>query len=828
MEKEVEFLRGENKFLKENTANVEKQTLKLYNELTDAFLRNQESAVSEIETDRSSSDEGENIKNSKYNEELRELGYKLDSELRGAFQKINALKEVLDNSLTQSNTLKSTEAKVFQQLQSVSVQLITLSKKFDGKLQDSVQNISKEIDKALEKKLKASKRDMVQWRLFNKDVVSKSQMKELLMKAREDLLSIKDDNDAKEESRDEKMAEKILQVDDSLKSLILQVAQNEFSRVPEENQLRGNNTDTKRPIKLLQQTLNEIRYEKNAEKAAKQSYLKKFTSTVALAVEQKDAGRSAPVKKMSASIFDEQAPQTPTEEDAANNNSHCTSVNNSNTEEKEEPSSINVQQPFKVDQMLKHIEKITTNIQEDNKSFQVYQKKLQETEKKYVSKIKDLERQVLILQEELVKKNTKPQGKSPINKVTNAVTAVNRMKNAAEESSSNLLSTDFSTNPILSPSPTPNNLQNLFATPKSASTLDDQRSFSNSPQPKVVDKSFQNTNSNSGILKSHGSKTNVQQQQLHQQQQSFVDTPSKSVTFQLPANGSINPNNQTVQNSVDVRQSVDSKVGNLSISVTDSRVKFPNSNSQNTTPSKSYDHNTDNLVTPNINTNTRNETETIIIPSPLTQVVISSNETYNGEVSSPTSFHTENNPLVLQISSYGGYPQKYAYGSGISTSNTANNYVGIDMLQQQQPQYNYYDSENELDYRRDISQNPDAVKECLTAQSIGPLGTASGRRRPEEINIVTYNRSSSPVSRSESVSPTMRKTRRTNSRRKELEDEQIVVAPNEYGITTDEVHALPLITSLLLEDPQLHEKVMRKKKSSLPYLFNNNNEEVIN
>src|SRR3989338_5094865 len=106
MEKEVQFLRGENKFLKENTSNVEKQTTKLYNELVDAFLRNQETIVQEIESDGGSSDESENIKNSKYNEELKEMGYKMDFELRGVFQRIIGIKNALDTALTQSNTLK--------------------------------------------------------------------------------------------------------------------------------------------------------------------------------------------------------------------------------------------------------------------------------------------------------------------------------------------------------------------------------------------------------------------------------------------------------------------------------------------------------------------------------------------------------------------------------------------------------------------------------------------------------------------------------------------------------------------------------------------------
>ena len=77
---------------------------------------------------------------------------------------------------------------------------------------------------------------------------------------------------------------------------------------------------------------------------------------------------------------------------------------------------------------------------------------------------------------------------------------------------------------------------------------------------------------------------------------------------------------------------------------------------------------------------------------------------------------------------------------------------------------------------------------------------------------------------SPSPNPSAKKLK-TKNKKKKVEFEEVKEAPsvfpNEYGITAETVAMLPLITSLILDEPQLIQQApseQTKKPITLPYL----------
>ncbi|KAG2386600.1 hypothetical protein C9374_002344 [Naegleria lovaniensis] len=725
LEKEVEFLRAENKFLKENTMNVENQTTKIYNELVDAFLNGQEALIKEIESDGTSTDESENIKNSKYNEELREMGFKLDSELKNAYSKILSIKDMLDNTLSQATNLKANESKAYQQLQAISVQLGTLAKKFDGKLQESVMTISKEIDKALEKKLKAAKRDLMQWKAFNKDASTKNKIRELLVKVRDEVTTLKDQNDQKEDP-DQYLNEYILQIDSYLKQLILLATPNDFGRVPDETkEARLGNSDIRKPIRQLQQALTQVKYsEKGTSKMTK-----KLQSTVTLAMEKSDIGSSNKSKTTSKHSVEDSDDDSDSDESVVTVDSNGDSTS-------------------KVEKIIKGIEKIT----EDNKYAVNVQKKIQELEKKYVSKIQELEEKVKTY-EETKKKPARSQSflkLAPSNSVAKGLVAESiKVPVSATNATSHGSNFDF----------------DKVKTPLSTSSLNASTTVTFPPSPALqTPQATSNpmSEANKGVQEASKNSTTVEFQQKY----STEDVNSPALT------------NSNVQQSLDL-----AKKANVDISPAVYRVPQPvDYESFGVIPSK------DPLIT---------NTSYAFIPSPLTSIKIQSS---NGHVTDET-YKMASNPLVSQLS-------------------------GASSVTMHDSMYN--DNMNG-DEKLNVTQstNPEDLKECIQTQAMQTpnIPSSTVRRKTSDEDVVKPSTPPPPTHPPLSPNPSAKKLKTKREKKKydppEVKEEPSVF-PNEYGITAESVAMLPLITSLILDDPtivqQIQQQTKKKEKSSLPYL----------
>jgi len=250
----------------------------------------------------------------------------------------------LDNVLGQSPVLKSGDSKSFQILQALSAQLGGVAKRFDGKLQESVLSVSKEIDKLLEKKLKASKRDIQQWKLFVKDINLKDEVRETLINTQQELIKLnKGTNSGMVTKVDETIISKI---DSNLKQLLLLVTPNDFGRddTTIETKIASASTDTKKPIKALKKAINAIKYTRN--------------------------GNGTKVKDA-----------TPTLTTKKQNTNKTSGEEEDDYEEEEEVKRVRKQ---------KALEKIKTDPSVGD-AFQTYQKKLAEITQRYEGKILELE-----------------------------------------------------------------------------------------------------------------------------------------------------------------------------------------------------------------------------------------------------------------------------------------------------------------------------------------------------------------------------------------------------------------------------------------------------
>ncbi|KAF0975844.1 hypothetical protein FDP41_005171 [Naegleria fowleri] len=716
--------------------NVENQTTKIYNELVDAFVNSQEALIKEIENDGTSTDESENIKNSKSNEELREMGLKLDHELKNAYTKILNIKDMLDTTLSQATNLKANETKAYQQLQAISVQLGTLAKKFDGKLQESVMTISKEIDKALEKKLKAAKRDLMQWKAFNKDVNSKNKIRELLVKVRDEVTTLKDQNDQKEDP-DQYLNEYILRLDSYLKQLVLLTTPNDFGRVPDETKdaSKTGNTDLKKPIRQLQQALTQVKYsEKGISKMTK-----KLQSTANLAAEKNDVAN-----KSSKTASKQQAVEEDSESDSDSSDESVVTVDS------------NGDSTSKVEKIIKGIEKIT----EDNKYAVNVQRKIQELEKKYISKIQELEEKVKSY-EETKKKPLRSQSflkLAPSDSVAKGLTVENIKVPA---STTNATSASHGSNFDFDKVKTPLSTSNVTTSNSTTITFPSNNPISPSPTPQV-------TTTPNPII----SETVKGGQEAAKNNSSEVQNNSISPTL----------------NNVVLQQSLDStKKANVDITPTIYRVPQPvDYESFGVIPSK------DPLIT---------NTSYAFIPSPLTSIKIQSS---NGQVTDETNKMT-NNPLVSQLS------------GASSVTNRDNMSMGNGNM------------DGEFNPNMSHSTDPEDLKECIQTQTIQTpnLPSSTVRRKTSDEDVVKPSTPPPPTHPPLSPNPSTKKLKTKREKKKyeppEVKEEPSVF-PNEYGITAESVAMLPLITSLILDDPtivqqiQKHQQSKKKEKSSLPYL----------